>query len=379
MERIQFNHGRIIWCCQDAKISLGELAAETGVSEATLEKVVLGEKGLTYPQLTKIASFFGRGILFFMDAGPVEESNVHSAAFRSIANQKPNISSKLRSLVERTEKQRDIYLSLKEEISSEQAEFENINFSSDVSKAAQQARKWLGLAGQNTFAQYRAAIEQKGILVFRSNGYHGQWQIAKDNPVTGFSIYHEKCPVIFVKKQFEETFQTFTLIHELGHILLHRSSSIDDQDDMSSHSGHERDANKFAGLVLVPDSYLDGVNLLMKPFDAYDFDAWLAPQRRAWGVSTEVILRRLLDSNMLSREEYASYRAWRASLKHEEKKGGGSRYRYKEPRNIFGDKFVKVILDSLFAKNITITKASSYLDGIKVKDIHSLKGHYVGA
>lgn len=46
--------------------------------------------------------------------------------------------------------------------------------------------------------------------------------------------------------------------------------------------------------------------------------------------------------------------------------------------HIFGDGFVKVVLDSLLAKNISLAKASTYLDGIKVKDIQDLKGYYVG-
>lgn len=100
---------------------------------------------------------------------------------------------------------------------------------------------------------------------------------------------------------------------------------------------------------------------------------------KALGVSGEVILRRLLDTGRLSAAEYGAYRAWRSGIKVPEQEGGGSRgYRYREPKHIFGDGFVRVVLDSLTAKNITLAKASTYLDGIKVKDIHNLKGYYVG-
>ena len=36
-------------------------------------------------------------------------------------------------------------------------------------------RSWLGLKDVNNFDSYRAALEAKGILVFRSNGYNGKW------------------------------------------------------------------------------------------------------------------------------------------------------------------------------------------------------------
>ncbi|KSE95442.1 ImmA/IrrE family metallo-endopeptidase [Pseudomonas aeruginosa] len=380
MERIDFNHGRIAWCCQDSGISLHELALETGVSEVTLNKALDGERGLTYSQLKKIADFFGRGVLFFMEEGKVAPENVHTAAFRSIANQKPNISHKLRALVERTERQRDIYLELREDVDGDNVPlFRHPQIDQNPLIAAKYARTWLGLTTQSTFDQYRTAIERKGILVFRSNGYQGQWQIAKENPILGFSIYHAECPLIFVKKQYSETLQTFTLMHELGHILIHKHSSIDDDGDLYNLSGPEREANEFAGHILVPDEFLKSINIRDIPLDASEYDEWLAPQRRRWGVSGEVILRRLLDNNRITQDDYMAYRAWRGNLKIPElDKGGNRAYRHREPMHIFGDGFVKVVLDSLLAKNISLAKASTYLDGIKVKDIQDLKGYYVG-
>jgi Zn-dependent peptidase ImmA (M78 family) len=380
MERIDFNQGRIAWCCEDSGITLSDLALETGVSEVALDKAVSGERGLTFNQLKKIADHFGRGVLFFMEPGPADPAKVHTAAFRSIANQKPQISTKLRVLIERAERQRDVYISLKGEIGlDDEMAFAPPLIPGSPREAAKVARSWLGLSTENNFDQYRAAVERKGILVFRSNGYNGQWQIAKDNPVLGFSLYDQQCPLILVKKQYWDASQTFTLIHELGHILLHKISSVDDDSDLHHGSGSEREANEFAGLVLVPDSHLVVISDAGRPESAEDYDEWLAPYRKRWGVSGEVILRRLLDAGRISASEYGAYRAWRSGIKVPEQESGGSRgYRYREPKHIFGDGFVRVVLDSLTAKNITLAKASTYLDGIKVKDIHNLKGYYVG-
>ena len=87
-----------------------------------------------------------------------------------------------------------------------------------------------GPSRTNTFESYRNAIKTRGLLVFRTNGYAGNWQIAKESPICGFALYDPVLPVIVVKKQDASSRQTFTLMHELGHVLLHRTSSIDDDE-----------------------------------------------------------------------------------------------------------------------------------------------------
>lgn len=381
MERIHsINPDRIAWCCDDFDISLEQLAIEASVSLSSLQRLfVVGEgHGLTFKQLSRIAAFFGRGVLFFLEDAPVELEKVHTFAFRTLANQKPELSAKLKLFIERVEQQRAIYLALRDEIEdAEIAKFEypliDVN---NIANAARFTRSWLGLGEINTFDTYRAAVEQKGILVFRSNGYNGKWQIASESPILGFSLYDDECPVIVVKKQRYDTQQSFTLMHELGHILLQRTSSIDDDQDMHSHQGDERAANAFAGQVLVPDEFLHRIRDHERPVDASEFEAWLEPQRRAWGVSTEVILRRLMDTQRLAQAQYMAYRDWRKGLPVPISDPTPRMYRHREPKNIFGESFVRTVLSALSGRRISLAKASTYLDGLKLKDLHALERHY---
>jgi Zn-dependent peptidase ImmA (M78 family) len=381
MERIQaINPERLAWCCADQGITPGELATELGIAQASIEKVLAGEDGITFNQLRKIADHFGRGVLFFLDEGPVDETRVHSPAFRTLANQKPELSGKLKLFIERVEKQRDVYLSLREDL--DEANLPRFTPPdlprNDPPAAAAIVRNWLGLRNENTFDSYRAAVEAKGMLVFRSNGYNGKWQIAKENPILGFCLYDEACPVIVVKKVPWEAQQSFTLMHELGHLLLHKHSSIDDEGDMHSHQGQEREANAFAGHLLVPDAFLANLPIADIPDEVAQYDDWLAPYRRAWGVSGEVILRRLLDTRRLSQDRYTAYRQWRAQIQIDQAGGGTRQFRHREPKHIFGDRFVRTVLDALNARSITLAKASSYLDGLKIQDLHQLERHYAG-
>lgn len=378
MERIgNINVGRILWCCADFGITPEDLAREAHISSATLHALFKENKGLTFHQLKKVADFFGRGVLFFLEEGEVEPAQVHTTAFRTLANQKPELTSRLRRFIERVEHQREVYLSLIEEMREERPEFDPPDVRGmTATQAAILVRRWLNLGDVNNFDTYRVALEAKGILVFRSNGYQGQWQIAKESPIIGFTLYDAKCPVIVVKKQPWETQQSFTLMHELGHLILHKNSSIDEEHDLYSHKGMESEANAFAGSLLVPLSYLHHINLAEKPNDVSQFDAWLERHRKRWGISPEVILRRLLDNDRLTQAEYNSYRDWRAQQVYPEAEGGSRQYRHREPTHIFGESFVRTVLDSLNNKHITLTKASKYLDGINLTDIRLLKEHH---
>ena len=381
MERIQsINPERIAWCCADHGIALAELAPAVGISVSSVERLMTDKEGMTFNQLRKIADYFGRGMLFFLETGPVDEEQVHTPQFRTLANQKPELSIKLKRLIERVEKQRQVYLSLLEDLES--ADLPSFNPPplplDDMRESSRIIRKWLGLAVDNNFDSYRKAVEAQGILVFRSNGYGGKWQIAKENPILGFGLYDPTCPVIVVKKQDAESRQSFTLMHELGHLLLDKTSSIDDEHDFQSHKGKERVANAFAGHVLVSDSFLGTIQDAERPDEVSQYDQWLDRQRKAWGVSGEVILRRLMDEGRLSQRQYTAYREWREQSVTTLTGKGNRQYRYREPKHIFGDKFVRTVLDSLSARHITLTKASSYLDSLKIKDLHKLERHYAG-
>jgi len=383
MERIQpINTDRIAWCCAERNLTPDQLAVEVGIGATTMSRVMEGDAGLTFNQLGKIGAFFGRGVLFFLDAAPLDEAQVHTPQFRTIANQKPELSPKVKALIERVERQRAVYLSLREDLGDEsRPRFYPPELShEDINAAASAARTWLGLKSERNFDEYRTAVQSRGILIFLSNGYAGKWQIAKENPVLGFGLYDEVCPLIFVKKQKWETRQTFTLMHELGHLLLHRRSSVDDEEDMQSRDGHEREANAFAGYLLVPDELLNSIHDRDRPTDVSEFDDWLLAYRKAWGVSGEVILRRLLDVGRLPLAKYTAYREWWQSENAAvvEDDGGTRMYRHREPKHVFGDAFVRTVLDALSARHITLAKASSYLDSLKISDLHQLEKHYAG-
>jgi Zn-dependent peptidase ImmA (M78 family)/plasmid maintenance system antidote protein VapI len=372
MERIQsVNIERIEWACREFGITHAQLAESVGVPASTIERLITGQ-GITFNNLQKIAGFFGRGVLFFLEQGAIKAADVYTPQFRTILNRKPHLSAKLRKFVDRVEKQRDIYIALQEALAEPGVEFTPPEVPVWTSGSSQVVRDWLHLTPGNNFAISRTKVEEKGILVFLSNGYAGNWQIPKEDPVLGFSIYHTFYPVIVVKKESEQR-QLFTLIHELAHLLIHRESWVDDVYDLESYVEQEREAGDLAGRVLVPDAVLERINDQERPVNVVEYDEWLATVRQECGVSSEVILLRLVNSGRLLQENYNAYKHWKAAIDWEERAGGNRSYRHREPLHMFGDMFVRTVFDALQVKEITLARASSYLDNLKIKDVHELE------
>jgi Zn-dependent peptidase ImmA (M78 family) len=380
MERItNINPQRLAWCCADAGVAADEVVAETGIRADKLQAVLAGDGGLTFPQLRSLAEFFGRSVLFFLETEAVDAAYTHSPQFRTLAGQKPDLSRRVRQLVERVERQRALYLDLLDDLDGAgQPRFDPPRLPDDPVAAARIARDWLALGTDNTFDGFRTAVENKGVLVFRTNGYAGKWQIAKESPILGFALYDPLMPVVVVKKQDALARQSFTLMHELGHVLLHRSSSVDDESDLRATQGRERDANQFAAQLLVPDAYLATLRDTERPHDMAQLDAWLQPSRKAWGVSAEVILLRLVGVGRLSQAVFDAHLEWRRQQPPPQGDGGSRAFRHREPRHLFGDRFVRTVLGALGARQISLSKASDYLDGLKVSDLHKLERLYAG-
>lgn len=378
MERIEaINRDRIRWCCAQYGIPTAALASVAGIADATMERFLSGEIGLTFAQLRKIAGAFGRGTLFFLEPGPVDEEQVYTPQFRTIANERPDISAKLKTIIQRAEEQREVYLALTEDLDEEAPpHFSPPALPDKPAAAAQVVRKWLRLDAERSFNEYRTAVEDRDVLVFRSNGYAGKWQFPVDSLVLGLALSYEIFPVILVRKRPAEAQQTFTLFHELSHLLLFQSSSIDDEKDMFAAHGRERRANDLAGRILVPDKLLGLVDDAARPHDAWHYPAWVSAVKQMTGTSTEVVLRRLLDAGRLAQEDYQAYRQWARGRPQRQDEGGSRVYRHREPRHIFGDQFVRTVLEAKNAQRITLARAARYLDGLKLKDMRLLEQFY---
>ena len=383
MQKLAINPNRLIWCCQTFDIEVSDLYSNIDIAQATLNNAMQGKMALSLKQLEKIAKYFNQSLLFFLESNDVSEDKIYSPQFRTINNQKPIHSRKLRAFIDNVEKQRKIYLSLLNDLDMPIVQ----NWRNTLLPTASNTRQWLELSPTNTFEDLRHAVEKKGVMVVVSNGYNGQWQIDKNNPVRGFCLNYANLPVIVIKKQSKGA-QAFTLMHELAHLLLHKESMIDNEDDFYSYQGKEREANEFASHVLMPNALLNKIDL--GGLDIQEYDEYLRRFKQDWCVSGEAILYRLFLDNKVTKKCYKAYkdlkqqqRKKQIEEKEREKELGVKspviprNYRHREPINMFGRTYVATVLDAKQNKHITLSKASSYLDNLKIHTLHKLEQYFV--
>ena len=381
MEKIAINPSRLEWCLNAVQIDINQLSTELKIAQKTLDQAMESKEAFSVNQLEKIANYFKRKLLFFLESETPQEEEIYSLQFRTINNQRPNHSPKLRSFVEQVEKQRHVYLGLLEDLGETVNNNwypDDLNLNEDTKSISANIREWLGAVSYD-FSDIRDAVEQKGIMVIVSNAYNGKWQIDKKNPVRGFSLYYDVLPIIVIKKQASPGAQTFTLMHEFAHLLLHRESAIDNDEDFYNYQGKEKEANEFAGNLLIPDNFLNQIDTeQLLRLQAQEYDYFLADYSKLWCVSNRAILVRLLISEKISQNHYQKYVNYKEDKLRRESTQVSSKsiprtYRHREPMNVFGKSFVYAVFDSLHNKKITLSKASTYLDNLKISDVRKLE------
>ena len=147
----------------------------------------------------------------------------------------------------------------------------------------------------DAFEHWRNVLIDHGVYVFKD--------AFKADGFFGFCLYDDEFPIIFVNNSAAKTRQVFTIFHELAHLLF-QTSGID-HDDAFRIGGMtqqnrivEISCNNFANRFLVPDAHFDGlVDTHTTIRDARVIANWYC-------VSTEVILRKLLDREIITQEEY---------------------------------------------------------------------------
>ena len=104
MKKLAINPKRLQWCMNTIEVDLDGLSLEVHIAKQTLEQVMENQAALSVNQLEKIANYFKRSLLFFLDPSEASEEKIYSPQFRTINNQKPINSPKLRAFMERVEK-----------------------------------------------------------------------------------------------------------------------------------------------------------------------------------------------------------------------------------------------------------------------------------
>lgn len=250
--RVEINPEVLRWARELGGFSIEELARAAGTKPARVEEWEEGDLEPTLPQLRKVAWALRRPTAFFFLPEVPQPDLPRPPDYRSVPDQhQPSIELRreLRAAVER----RAHFLDLVPDIPA--WDF-GINLENPVA-AGSQARAALGVSVEEQLAardQYAAlalwvgAIERAGALVFQSSKFDLE-------EARGASIYFELLPVIIINAKDIPTARSFTLLHELGHLLMGSSALCEVYGRRLP--AVERRCNQFAAQALMPaDAFL---------------------------------------------------------------------------------------------------------------------------
>jgi Zn-dependent peptidase ImmA (M78 family) len=213
--------------------------------------------------------------------------------------------------------------------------------------------------------KWRACLEDVGVFVFKDS--------FKQKEISGFCVYHSEFPLIVVNNSTAPTRQIFTLFHELAHLLVHVSGITKEDDSyIAQLSGESKQieifCNKFAAELLLPT---DDFNAKLKHFGT-DRNS-VAEIARIFKVSREVILRRLLDMRLITKQRYetdANYFNEEYKKSVASRPGGGNYYATQA--TYLSENYARLAFSKYYRGSISVDQLADYLN-VKVKSVPGLE------
>ncbi|HME23820.1 MAG TPA: ImmA/IrrE family metallo-endopeptidase [Acetobacteraceae bacterium] len=242
-----------------------------------------------------------------------------------------------------------------------------------IARMAAQVRDYLGVSLSD---QYRWPDDETALKAWRDTLHAAGVFVFKDafrvEGYSGFSLYDNEFPIIYVNNSATKTRQIFTLFHELAHLLFH-TSGIDTIEDRYITRLPEQQrrieilCNQFAAEFLVPDTVFSDA---MADRDHSEQTASQLAQR--YHVSREVIYRKFLDRGWIDQAEYA-----RAADEWAAQKTGGSGGNWYYTQIIYlGRDYINLAFRQYHQNRIDDAQLAEYLD-TKPRNIGTLEEYFL--
>ncbi len=375
-EGIQVNGEMLRWARESTGLSIYEVAAKLKRKRITGEVVEKWESNdikPTYVQLERLAyEVYKRPLAIFFFPEPPEEISPEES-FRTLPDYEiDRLPSRIRFLMR---KAFALQINLNELFVGRNPAKElitnEISFKTNETAAelANEVRQFLGISleeqkeiadTESAFKFWRNIIEDKGVFVFkdafRIDGY------------SGFCLFDDEFPIIYINNTDDHSRQIFTLFHELSHLLF-KTGGIDlRQDDFISIMEGENRAieitcNKFAGEFLVPtDDFLNEMG------DSEVTPELVSRLADSYNVSLTVIYRKLLDNGFISNQEYRE----NTEGLHAESRGETGGNYYHNMKAYLGMRYIETVFSRFYQNKINRDQLADYL-GVKPKSLDGME------
>ncbi|MEW2477517.1 XRE family transcriptional regulator [Micromonospora gifhornensis] len=252
--KMSINPTMLAWAMQQAGVSEEQLANDLHVTTELVAEWLSGDTQPATGQLRAIAKELHRPTsLFFLPRPPV--ATVAPTAFRSpigSAGERTLSRNELDEIRKASRRQKVVSWAQQQLGVSHRVELPA--YSPNMEEVARAARKWLSWrldeqirATSKTAVtkMLRAALEDHGFLVLQLS--------MGDDHCRGFSIAHQSVPLIaYNTKGQVAAARSFTILHELGHLLKNEQAVCEKPNDAT-----EKWCDEFAAAFLMPPRHLE--------------------------------------------------------------------------------------------------------------------------
>ena len=362
---------------------IGWARARAGFSEGeatrTFRKIALWEAGEdqpTYAQLESMANRFKVPIATFFFPEPPRLPSVEET-FRTLVSTDLSFIPRQVKLALRKAKAMQLNLY---ELNDGRNPAENLltrelQFSpeEDLEALSSKLREYLGVSlaeqcswrnDDDALKKWRDILHEKGVNVFKD--------AFRNDEYSGFCIYDDEFPLIYVNNSTTKTRQIFTIFHELAHLLFH-TSGVDGLTEgiiESLPNGHRKIeviCNRFSSEFLLPNRVFEKELEGIEP----DRDSAAAIADK-YCLSRAVIFTKFLERGLIGRGEYTEALSdWNAQINHE---SNGNFY-----NNQFaylGLKYIDLAFSKYYKNQFDETQLAEYLN-VKPRNLQSMEDRYI--
>jgi len=368
----------LAWARRMAGLELDEAARKVGTRPNRLSEWEAGSRHPTIIQLRKLADIYKRPLAVFFLKTPPEDDPVPSDFRRFDPQAVQPLTPTLRVIIREAHIRRDAALDLFDEIDESPPQFKlTANLNENPEDLGRRLRNALSntppTSGDQRFVFnfWRTAAENAGVLVFQCRG------VDVEEEMRGFSISERPLPVVVVNIKDAYAARSFSLFHELAHIMLNRGGLC-----ILKESGPQTDVQKtevfcnhVAGASLMPADALTNQPEVPLRLSSRISDEAVHELANRYGTSREAVLYRLVKLNRVTPEFYQrkrqAYAHERERRSQKARKGG-----FSPPHTMAiatsGRLFTSLVLQAYDDERITSSDVAEYL-GVKLKHLDRIR------
>lgn len=252
---INVSHEVLVWARESLALNRTQASESAGVSPKRLFQLELGEKQPTLEELKAFSKTYKRTIATLLLNTPPKEKPFPADRRTIDSKELGHFHEKTIMAVRKARALAQSFVELREEMGMPFPKFKlSASIHDNPHQVAGKIRQLMQLDEireiedvKYALESYIERIESLGIAVF-------QLSLTQDN-VRGFAIVDDLIPILAIKRGGEQVHsKTFTLFHELGHILLNENAISDLS--LNPQWEVEKWCNAFSAEVLVPSDEL---------------------------------------------------------------------------------------------------------------------------